>query len=180
MTRRKVPVALVALPFALCLIALAPAQTAGAASCDSQGLLGVVGMCSPGGAPSPRPSGKPTPSATAIPPVQPQPQPDPGVAVPPAGASTTAPALTAEPARTQVAPPASTAAAVPSPIVSSPSPSAQNSASAAAAARIDPGSPARGDRPLDPTVPVAGILVAFGGSLIAAGGVVGLKRCTSL
>ncbi|MEW1823279.1 hypothetical protein AB0323_21160 [Arthrobacter sp. NPDC080031] len=175
MTRRKVPVALVALPFALCLIALVPAQTAGAASCDSQGLLGVVGMCSPGGSPSPRPSGKPTPSATAIPPVQPQPQPDPGVAIPPGGASTTAPALTAEPAPTQVALPATTTAAVPSPIVSSPSPSAQNSASAAAA-RIDPGSPAQGDRPLAPTISVAGILVAFGGSLIAAGGVVGLRR----
>ncbi|MFB9820972.1 hypothetical protein [Arthrobacter ramosus] len=175
MTRRKVPVALVALPFALCLIALAPAETAGAASCDSQGLLGVVGMCSPGSSPSPRPTGKATPSTTASPPVQPQPQPDPGVAVPPGGASTTAPAVTAEPAPTQVAPPATITAAVPSPIVSNPSPSTQNSASAAAA-RIDPGAPAQSDHPIAPTVSVAGILVAFGGTLIAAGGVVGLRR----
>ena len=180
MTRRKVPVALVALPFALCLIALAPAEPAGAASCDSQGLLGVVGMCSPGSSPSPRPSGKPTPSATASPPVQPQPQPDPGVAVPPGGASTSAPAVTAEPAPSQVAPPATNVAAVPSPIVSSPSPSTQNSAPAADAARIDPGSPAQGDHPIAPTFPVAGILVAFGGTLIAAGGVVGLRRYPSL
>ncbi|MGO4585424.1 hypothetical protein AB4Z38_16300 [Arthrobacter sp. 2RAF6] len=176
MTRRKVPAALVALPFALCLIALAPAGTAGAAPCDSQGLLGVVGMCSPGSSPSPRPSGKASPSATASPPVQPQPQPDPGVAVPPGGAPTPSPAVTAEPAPAQVAPPGTTTAAVPSPIVSSPSPSTQNSASAAAAARIDPGSPAQSDHPIAPTVSVAGILVAFGGTLIVAGGVVGLRR----
>ncbi|GAA5190966.1 hypothetical protein GCM10023346_09290 [Arthrobacter gyeryongensis] len=85
-------------------------------------------------------------------------------------------AVTAQPAPTQVAPPATTVAAVPSPIVSNPSPSTQNSASAVAAARIDPGSLAQGDHPLAPTVPVAGILVAFGGTLIAVGGVVGLRR----
>ncbi|WP_442544337.1 hypothetical protein ACSBOX_00665 [Arthrobacter sp. KN11-1C] len=176
MTRRKVQVALVALPFALCLMALAPAETAGAANCSSQGLLGVVGMCAPSGSQSPRPSVKPTPSATPSPPLQPQPQPDPGVVVPPGGASTPSPAVTAQPSPTQVAPPATTVAAVPTPTVSNPSPSVQNSTSAAVASRIDPGTPAQGDHPIAPSVSVAGILLAFGGTLIAAGGVVGLRR----
>ncbi len=173
MTRRKVPAAAVALPFVLCLIALAPAETAMAAPCDPQGLLGVVGVCSPDNSPSPRPTGKPAPSATAAPPVQPQPQPDPGVVLPPRGASTPSTAAIVEPDPTQAAPPATTAAAAPSPIPSSPSPSTPHSTSAAAG---DPGAPNQGDRPVAPAVSLPGILLAFGGTLIAAGGLVGLKR----
>lgn len=176
MTRRKVPAAAVALPFVLCLIALAPAQTAAAAPCDSQGLLGVVGVCSPENSPSPRPTGKPAPSATALPPVQPQPQPDPGVAVPPRGASTPSTAAIVEPDPTQAAAPSTTAAAVPSPVVSSPNPSTPGSTSAASGARLDPASAASADHPDAPTVSLAGILLAFGGTLIAVGGLVGLRR----
>ncbi|MDQ0212279.1 hypothetical protein [Arthrobacter bambusae] len=55
----------------------------------------------------------------------------------------------------------------------------QNSTSAAVASRIDPGTPAQGDHPFAPSLSVAGILLAFGGTLIAAGGVVGLKRFPS-
>ncbi|MBB6405574.1 hypothetical protein [Arthrobacter sp. AZCC_0090] len=175
MTRRKVPVALVALPFALWLIALATAGTAVAAPCDSQGLLGLVGACSPGSSPTPRPSGKPSPPVTPSPPVQPQPQPDPGATTPAGVASPPSSAVTVEPGPTKAAPSATTGGAAPLPIATPPAPSAQNSASAAGP-RFDPGGPARNSQPVAPTFSVAGLLVAFGGALITAGGMVGLRR----
>lgn len=179
MTRRKVPAALVAIPFALCLIALAPAGSAVAAPCDSPGLLGLVGMCSPSSSPTPRPSGKPAPPGTPSPPVQPQPQPDPGAAVPAGGASLPSPVPTVGPDPIKSAPPTATGSAAPSPIATPLAPSAQNSASAAGP-RVDPGGPAPNSQPGVPTVSVAGMLLAFGGALIAAGGMVGLRRYPSL
>lgn len=179
MTSRKGPAAVVALGFALCLIALASAEPAAAETCDSPGLLGLVGTCSPENSATPRPSGKPTPPATPSPPAQPQPQPDPGATAPPAGGSIPTPELTGETEPTKVAPPVTTGAASPSTITAQPTPSAQNSASAAAS-RADPGGPAGNGQSVGPSVSLAGMLLAFGGALIAAGGVVGLRRYPQL
>lgn len=175
MTCRKVPGGFVALPFALCLIALASAEPAAAAPCNSPGLLGVVVVCSPGGSETPRPPGKPTPTATASPTGQPLPQPDPGAAAPSGGASTPSPQVIVVPEPMKVPVQVTAGVAVPLPTPAQPPPSAQNSA-LAAGPRADPGGPARNSPPGALTFSAAGLLLAFGGALIIAGGMVGLRR----
>ncbi|WP_133204878.1 MULTISPECIES: hypothetical protein [Arthrobacter] len=104
-------------------------------------------------------------------PLPPQPQPDPGTVRPTVGASTP-PQMTAE------LQPAETTAAVPTPVPSprtslAPSPSSQSTMAVAV-----PGTdgPSQAAPTVSPTFSVAGMLLAFGGAMIAAGGVVGLRR----
>jgi hypothetical protein len=175
MTSRMIPGAVAALAVSFCLIAWGPAGSATAAPCDSPpDLLGLVGVCSPS-SPASRPTDKPAPSGTPGSPGQPQPQPDPGAAVPSGGASapSSRPSVATEPSK--VPTPATTEAGVQSPIATRTSPSTQASTPAMDSDIGRSGSTQDG-RPVAPAVSVAGILLAFGGALIAAGGMVGLRR----
>lgn len=182
--RRKVLGVIAAIPIAVCLCALSPAGPAAAAPCDPGGsLLGLVGLCPPSGPSPPPPSGKTTPSGTPGPtrsPEQPSPQPAPGtVTSRPGDAPSPSPAdavqrkPTDAPTQTGTAGVSGSGAShsVPSPPPSAPvlgsgvdtGGSAQSISTAAAPREATPS-------------PAAGLLLVLGGALVAAGGVVGLRR----
>ena len=172
MTSRKVRVTVSALVFFGCLILLVPASPATAAPCNQGGLLGLVPMCSPGNSSSPSPSVKSTPPVAQPAPLPPQPQPDPGTVRPTVAASKPAQTAELQPAETTATP--TTPVPAPSPQTTLvPTPSSQSTAAVAAPGA---GGPSQAAPTVSPTFSVAGMLLAFGGAMIAAGGVVGLRR----
>lgn len=156
---------------ALCLLSVAPAGPASAVPCEpSGGLLGVVGLCSSGHSSSASPAtATPRPSIghTVPSPVTPAP------GTPAATTFSPSPQHVLEQQTETVPAPATTAAVPPAPAATQSPTSSQTTGPAVVGSGPDSLGPTG---PVASPSPLAGILLAVGGCLIAAGGALGLRR----